>query len=511
PAPKGRLSLYAHLLGGTPASAPGTISSAPVMYGADGNEDSAAKKPTNSALQFMPSNLKRPQPKKPTLGKPRSLPTSSSSPDPGVKAAQQDAQPEKPTVKTTLADWTSVDDDVNGFYAQQPKQQRGGRAGKKRKMKEQAQSAIDWNDIYDPSRPTNYEAYIHSEEKFEAEREWKEYLYASRMSRRKASSEVPDEEPSAKKAMHQMFAPPSAYDAVPTPSPPAAIPDDATGEDAFARRMRMSAAQPQSQSPQHSTETSPKPSFTQLPPPASASAAALSSSATITRAPVFYKAPEAPASPAQPPPPPPTSAAPPASATISRAPEGDDRAPRPKRPGQESFAKRLLQKYGWTEGTGLGAKGTGIVTPLSTRVEKQKKRAPGQAGPYKSRGGKGTIVGGKKSKAALEEEKNSKFGVMSEVVVMWGMVDGLDLDEEMSRGEGGILQEIGEECNTKYGNVERVFIDRNTEADTVPVFVKFIQALSALRAVNDLDGRIFNGNTIAARYFDTDRFDNGDY
>lgn len=79
----------------------------------------------------------------------------------------------------------------------------------------------------------------------------------------------------------------------------------------------------------------------------------------------------------------------------------------------------------------------------------------------------------------------------------------------------------------QYGRVERVFVDRN-DAARASVFVKFTSQLSALRvslatfvyaysmltaaqAVNALEGRIFNGNCIAARFFDTEKFDAGIY
>ena len=49
------------------------------------------------------------------------------------------------------------------------------------------------------------------------------------------------------------------------------------------------------------------------------------------------------------------------------------------------------------------------------------------------------------------------------------------------------------------------------DQDALPVFVKFTSQLSALRAVNALEGRLFNGNVITARFFDAERFERGDY
>jgi len=76
--------------------------------------------------------------------------------------------------------------------------------------------------------------------------------------------------------------------------------------------------------------------------------------------------------------------------------------------------------------------------------------------------------------------------------------------------------------------VERVYIDR-LGTGPAKVFVKFTSQLSGLRvsffaglppsvyaknipqAVNALEGRIFNGNTISALFYDTETFEKGVY
>ena len=114
--------------------------------------------------------------------------------------------------------------------------------------------------------------------------------------------------------------------------------------------------------------------------------------------------------------------------------------PRSLRPGQKGFAERLMSKYGWSKGSGLGANGSGITTALRMQLEKQNKRE-GES----TLGPRGKIVGGKRKEAS---EEKGKFGAMSSVVVLAGMVDGMDLDEEIE-GSGGLMQEIGEECGEK--------------------------------------------------------------
>lgn len=186
--------------------------------------------------------------------------------------------------------------------------------------------------------------------------------------------------------------------------------------------------------------------------------------------------------------------------------------PRSIRPGQAGFAERLLAKYGWTKGQGLGAQGTGIINPLYAKIDKRKKKSDAEGGGYATPAGTGKILGGNKSKGAQAAEEEGKFGAMSEVVRLEGMLTGLNLDEELEREEGGIMQEIGEECEDKYGSVQRVFIRRPEEDDDdAVVFVQFVSQLSALRAVNALEGRIFNGNPIKARFWPKEKFDSGVY
>ena len=90
----------------------------------------------------------------------------------------------RPPVKTTLADWTAEgqDNDIHGFYDGE-KRQRGGRK-KRKKNKAESHTPQNWDDIYDPCRPNNYEDYKHSDEKLMEVREWKDRLYAHRLGKR---------------------------------------------------------------------------------------------------------------------------------------------------------------------------------------------------------------------------------------------------------------------------------------------------------------------------------------
>lgn len=125
-------------------------------------------------------------------------------------------------------------------------------------------------------------------------------------------------------------------------------------------------------------------------------------------------------------------------------------SPRSLRPGQKGFAERLMSKYGWTKGSGLGASESGILNPLRVQVEKQKKKPDSEGGGVIGHGGKGKILGGNRKGGSTAVTETGKFGIMSEVVILLGMVDGMDLDLELARsGDGGLMQEIGDECGAK--------------------------------------------------------------
>ena len=383
-------------------------------------------------------------------------------------------------MKTSLADWTADgDDDVNGFYGGE-KRQRGGRK-KRKKNKEETVISQNWDDIYDPSRPNSYEEYKNSEEKIAEIREWKDRLYAHRMTRRRSSdseseggrfSQMNSREifSGAQAVMlisraerfappGMSFAPPTSLQKTPppplTPPPPVDLSDDHTGDDAYARRMRLSQMAGQVERPQSPVQQPfpppppppPPPTSSEmhpaLPPPPPPQSSGKTPQASISRAPVRYNLPPAPSEL-------PNSEAELASTLeVEEAaePEEPSDAPRSLRPGQKGFAERLMSKYGWTKGSGLGANSSGIVNPLRVQVEKQKKKPDSEGGGFVGPGGMGKIIGGKKKGGTGDGSEEGKFGAMSEVIVLKGMIDGMDLDEELASGD--LMQEIGEECGEK--------------------------------------------------------------
>lgn len=156
--------------------------------------------------------------------------------------------------------------------------------------------------------------------------------------------------------------------------------------------------------------------------------------------------------------------------------QSTDDAPRSNRPGQRGFAKRLLQKYGWKEGQGLGAEGSGITTILRHQAEKRKKRSDAEGGGWAQPAAMGRIVGGKKRKT--DESAEDQWSIVAKFE---GMLNGLDLDHAIQ--EQDLMQQIGDKM-AGFGHVERLFIDR-AKLGVEPVFVKFTSALSAFRVSAD--------------------------
>lgn len=193
PPPKAPFSLYDNLLDPKDAAPPATISSAPVLY--DQTDSAEAKRPLDPALRFQP--IRRPPVKQAKLK--ATLPkTISSSKTPGAADAVPNSASSTvtfssaaPPAKSSLADWAATEED-EWKYGLAEKRQRGGR--KRKKKQHNAHLETDWDEIYDPARPTNIEEYLRSDEKIEEVREWKALLYRHRKSRDNSDSSSDDDE-----------------------------------------------------------------------------------------------------------------------------------------------------------------------------------------------------------------------------------------------------------------------------------------------------------------------------
>ncbi|KYK60456.1 G-patch domain-containing protein [Drechmeria coniospora] len=474
PPSRGLFSLYDNLKDPNDSSSSTTISAAPVVYNQGKGKES--KKPTDAALLFQPQ-IRRPAPKqvKPKTTFPKIIRTSTNASNAASTAVTT-------TTKTSLADWAATEED-DWMYGAGEKRARGGRKIRKKRQREAEFQETNWDEFYDLVKTTIVDDFAKSDEKVREVLDWKDLLYR-RAQRKRGHSELSSDDEDDSGPVSNQFAPPPAQFAPPPRSPPNKQPGNQSRRGDFADRAEtLLGRRSLSQSP------SPPRSVTPPPPPAPPPAPELppSNAAVISRAPVRYTQPQPATEEGN-------------SGEVGMGSGGESvEEPRSRRPGQAGFAHRLMSKYGWTAGTGLGAKESGIVNPLRVQVEKRRKKADADGGGWAEPGGKGKIIGGKR------KGEESQFGKMSEVIVLRNMLENMpDLQSEISNGLG---QEIGEECGEKYGRVERIYVDQQARQ----VFIKFTDQVSALRAVNELDGRIFNGNAIVPRFYDTDKFEKGVY
>ncbi|KAK3377739.1 hypothetical protein B0H63DRAFT_224027 [Podospora didyma] len=481
----GGLSLYANLLDSGGDGSAASISRDPVVFNKQGGENNTpAKKPIDPALLLQP--IRRPQAKQSnSSSKPKATffpkaptaapPTPASTGDSNAPAVQQQQQQ-----RSTLADWAATGEEelAAAAAAAAEKRARGGRSNKKKKNN-QRPVETDWDEIYDPERPTNVQEYLNSDERIRELREWKDILYADPSLRRgsdsasySSSNEDTDDSRGRSRRRTGQFAPPASFSFAPPPlSPPprpsvapaaAAVLEAASGDDAYTRRLALSGIPPPP-----------------LPPPEPPAAGG-----TISRAPVRYEVSPPPEQPSNPEVDEAMDLDSPASdkeevdydSILIPPPSSTDPEAAPsRRPGQSGFAQRHMSKYGWTKGSGLGADESGITSALRVQIEKRRKRPDSEGGGFiDPKGGRGKIIAAK-SNAPKSDNDGSKFGQMSEVIVLQNMLEGMpNLVEEI---EAGLQQEIGEECGEKYGRVERIFIDLEGRQ----VFIKFTETVSALR------------------------------
>lgn len=157
--------------------------------------------------------------------------------------------------------------------------------------------------------------------------------------------------------------------------------------------------------------------------------------------------------------------------------------------GASSVAAKIMAKYGFKEGQGLGKQEQGMSSALL--VEKTSKRG-------------GRIIHEKEIMPPPPPQQNtpteqpSITDMMknpSKIVLLRNMVGPGEVDDDLE-------PEVKDECNTKYGPVCTVHIREIENCDdpeeAVRIFVEFQRMESAVKAVVDLNGRFFGGRQVKA-------------
>lgn len=156
-----------------------------------------------------------------------------------------------------------------------------------------------------------------------------------------------------------------------------------------------------------------------------------------------------------------------------------------------SVASKIMAKYGYKEGQGLGKLEQGMSTALF--VEKTSKRG-------------GKIIH-EKDLPKLEPPKESSLSNTnlmknpSKVVLLRNMVGPGEVDKDLE-------PETAEEC-TKYGKVIKCVIfeiPNGDDEEAVRIFVEFERVDSAIKAIIDLNGRYFGGRIVKACFYNLDKF-----
>ncbi|XP_015589579.1 splicing factor 45 [Cephus cinctus] len=179
-----------------------------------------------------------------------------------------------------------------------------------------------------------------------------------------------------------------------------------------------------------------------------------------------------------------------------------------------SVAAKIMAKYGFKEGQGLGKKEQGMSVAL--QVEKTSKRGGRIVGereqlmppPPPVAVSPPPAVPGQQSQVQPQpQEEPSITEIMkspSKVVLLRNMVGPGEVDEDLE-------PEVKDECNTKYGDVARVIIHEVIDApaeEAVRIFVEFKRIESAIKAVVDLNGRFFGGRQVKAGFYSSEKLDN---
>jgi len=161
-----------------------------------------------------------------------------------------------------------------------------------------------------------------------------------------------------------------------------------------------------------------------------------------------------------------------------------------------SVAHKIMAKYGFKEGHGLGKDNRGMSHAL--QVEKTSKRG-------------GKIISSDQIEQQLEEEyrreqqeQKSVTDLLknpTKVICLRNMVGPGEVDDELQG-------ETSEECS-KYGAVNKCLIFEMhgvSDDEAIRIFVEFDRLESAIKALVDLNGRYFGGRTVKASFYDVEKY-----
>ncbi|KAL8286849.1 hypothetical protein RQP46_003855 [Phenoliferia psychrophenolica] len=185
-------------------------------------------------------------------------------------------------------------------------------------------------------------------------------------------------------------------------------------------------------------------------------------------------------------------------------------------PDNRPFADRMMSKFGWTEGKGLGADESGMTAALSVSKAKTPSTKKGKGGKQQDAPPPPVgMAGGAKGRATIVDSsresrlasQTAQVGEPSRVVLLTNLCGIDDVDDDL----GG---EVAEEAN-KFGVVERCFVylvpGETRDDEGVRIFLVMSGLAGGWNAVRQFDGRFFGGRVVKARFYDEGTFNAGEH
>ncbi|KAK4703888.1 splicing factor 45, partial [Phenoliferia sp. Uapishka_3] len=186
-------------------------------------------------------------------------------------------------------------------------------------------------------------------------------------------------------------------------------------------------------------------------------------------------------------------------------------------PDNRPFADRMMSKFGWTEGKGLGASESGMTSALSvskaptpsSKKGKGKKQDANKPPPpvgmaAAAKGGARIVDAAREGRVATQ---TAAVGEPSRVVLLTNLCGIDDVDDDLG-------DEVAEEAN-KFGVVERCFVylvpGETRDDEGVRIFLVMSGLAGGWNAVRQFDGRFFGGRVVKARFYDEATFNAGEH
>ncbi|XP_044733744.1 splicing factor 45-like [Chrysoperla carnea] len=179
----------------------------------------------------------------------------------------------------------------------------------------------------------------------------------------------------------------------------------------------------------------------------------------------------------------------------------------------EVVAAKIMAKYGFKEGQGLGKDEQGMSTALQVqrtvrncgRILHEKDLMPPPTS-QNTRVQKSSIENSSSNTSNNNDPSmmNELLKNPSKIVLLSNVVGPGEVDNDLET-------EIREECKSKYGDVVKVLIFERSatkvaDEEAVRVFVEFKRPEQAMKAIVGLNGRYFGGRTIKANFYNVDDY-----